>query len=537
MDLEQVVVVEAAAAAAHLQDAEAAAAEPVFVPKRLHRKSMTLAAEQVFEAMGTGTQGELPEAYNRVYANWLQTSAVDVPPPDDGFLAARPVPLRTWLKWACRAAGAVAFCASCTAAAVLGATGSSAWRWPAWAAATLAAWALDSAAFFLLAVGVETAFATSQHVIYYMQGARRPAERFMAACASLAVFCGLFQPFDRPGSTQALKALICVALACLGLLLAQVCTKVLAAHHHRKGFFAKLREALREEYFLMALSKPRGARMRRKSWTEQAYFKQARGGRRRRGQRRERKLAEAQLLESDPGLMLKLDAVETHVRKNRLKLVFDRCAEVKDEASAKQLAFYIFWNVMEDRTREWLVRDDLTHFLPEADVDAAFAMLDIDGDGRPTWQECRQAVTAIFARRQQITDSLQDTDTIIGTVHVILVALVQVVFFFLYLLVWHVDVVRVWLTFSSIALAFTFVFGTWVKTQFENVVFLFSTHPYDVGDRLRLEDATFTVHKLRLSTTVFEQDSGVRVWWPNNRLAAMPIHNLTRAQVVRESFA
>lgn len=523
--LDEVVVEEALLAQQAQQDA------PVFVPRRVHRRSMTLAAEQVFEAMGTGTQAQLPEAYNTLYANWMQTSAVELAADD---APSRAWPLRTWVRWGCRAGMACVMVGAVGAAVALAVrgVGDGAWRWPAWAATTLAAWALDSLIFHLAAVGVETAFATSQHVIYYMQGAKRPAERLMAAVASLAAFCGLFAPFSRVGSVQTLKALVCVAVACAGLAIAQVGTKVIAAHFHRKGFFARLQAALREEYYIMALSKPRGARMRRKSWTEQAY---AGAGLARRGTAS--RLGEAQLRETDPSLLTKLEAVERHVRKNRLKLVFDRCTDVKDEATAKQLAFYIFWNVMGDRTGEHLTREDLARFLPAAEVDGAFAMLDPDGDGRPTWEECRQAVTAVFARRQLVADSLNDTNSIIGVVNVVAVGLIQTVLFFVYLLVWQVDVVRVWLTFSSIALAFTFVFGSSLKTAYENVVFLLSIHPYDVGDRLKIDDDVYVVHKMKLSTTILEQDSGVRVWYPNSRMALLPVYNMTRAQVVRESFA
>lgn len=55
-----------------------------------------------------------------------------------------------------------------------------------------------------------------------------------------------------------------------------------------------------------------------------------------------------------------------------------------------------------------------------------------------------------------------------------------------------VNVSKVWLTVSSVMLAFSFVFGTAIRNTFESVVFLFVVHPYDVGDVLMLVDPSNT---------------------------------------------
>ena len=39
-----------------------------------------------------------------------------------------------------------------------------------------------------------------------------------------------------------------------------------------------------------------------------------------------------------------------------------------------------------------------------------------------------------------------------------------------------------WLQLSSCMLASAFVFGNSIKTVYEDVIFLFVVHPYDVGD-------------------------------------------------------
>jgi hypothetical protein len=48
----------------------------------------------------------------------------------------------------------------------------------------------------------------------------------------------------------------------------------------------------------------------------------------------------------------------------------------------------------------------------------------------------------------------------------------------------QVDVMSLWLSFSSIMLAFVFVFGNSIRNMYEAVIFLFVMHPFDVGDVL-----------------------------------------------------
>lgn len=44
-----------------------------------------------------------------------------------------------------------------------------------------------------------------------------------------------------------------------------------------------------------------------------------------------------------------------------------------------------------------------------------------------------------------------------------------------------------WLLFSSVVLAFAFVFGNSIRQLYEAVIFLFVIHPYDVGDWLLID--------------------------------------------------
>ena len=57
----------------------------------------------------------------------------------------------------------------------------------------------------------------------------------------------------------------------------------------------------------------------------------------------------------------------------------------------------------------------------------------------------------------------------------------------------QVDIQKTWVLFSSIVLAFAFMFGNSVKTVYESVIYLFVVHPFDVGDKIIADSVTSKV--------------------------------------------
>ena len=66
-----------------------------------------------------------------------------------------------------------------------------------------------------------------------------------------------------------------------------------------------------------------------------------------------------------------------------------------------------------------------------------------------------------------------------------------------------------WLTLSSVVLAFVFVFGNNIRNLYESVIFLFIVHPFDVGDCLLIAEAWHTVSCHRILGAV----CGITLSW------------------------
>ena len=151
----------------------------------------------------------------------------------------------------------------------------------------------------------------------------------------------------------------------------------------------------------------------------------------------------------------------------------------------------------------------------------------------------------------------------------------------------QVDVMSLWLSFSSIMLAFVFVFGNSIRNMYEAVIFLFVMHPLDVGDVLMGQDGSWLqvrrqryadtfygsilacgglvkqsgerigntaivqhalacmqgvgltwpqVEEMALQNLTLRRSDGVRIYYPIAKLCTEPIFNVTRSALRWEGF-
>ncbi|CAJ1393916.1 unnamed protein product [Effrenium voratum] len=74
------------------------------------------------------------------------------------------------------------------------------------------------------------------------------------------------------------------------------------------------------------------------------------------------------------------------------------------------------------------------------------------------------------------------------------------------------------LSMSTVALGLSFIFGNLLRETFESVVLLLVMHPYDVGDRILLQDTIYTIQKINILTTEARDLSNHCVYLKNSKL-------------------
>ncbi|PRW44384.1 Mechanosensitive ion channel 10 [Chlorella sorokiniana] len=265
----------------------------------------------------------------------------------------------------------------------------------------------------------------------------------------------------------------------------------------------------------------------------------------------QRRARRSTVIQMPPEELEKMHHIEKHIRKNQLKLTLvDQIGSLNkagkggggggastiNEQEARRVAYFMFHNIRASRKRHWIQQSDLEDFLPPKQAEEAFRYIDIDGNGRISAGEVRDSVLKIYQERAFLACTLRDTKSVIGKLERLLGAIIHVLFGFFYLYIFGVDVTKAWLTFSSVILAFTFIFGNSIRTVFECVVWLFSVHPYDVGDTLVIGGENHRVAEIALLNTTLVRADGARIYRPNSRLNNESLFNLSRSTNKAESI-
>jgi hypothetical protein len=165
-------------------------------------------------------------------------------------------------------------------------------------------------------------------------------------------------------------------------------------------------------------------------------------------------------------------------------------------------------------------------------------MLDDDGDGKVTVEDCVSAVQTIYQERSNLAASLKDTRSIASSLEVIIGVIIHLICVMVYFyILFSVTFNQIWAFVSTTILGLSFIFGQYIRIIFENTMFLFSSHPFDVGDMLLMNDNYLTVDEIQLNFTIFISSAGQRLWVPNQQLVTNPFVNLTTSGNKVESIS
>ncbi|KAI9239519.1 MAG: Mechanosensitive ion channel-domain-containing protein [Podila humilis] len=202
--------------------------------------------------------------------------------------------------------------------------------------------------------------------------------------------------------------------------------------------------------------------------------------------------------------------------------------DIGSTANAKRLAKTLFKN-LQSNSDELIVQDFFPYFDTEDDARTAFAIFDKDGNGDISKSEMKEKIFYVYKERKDLHTSLRDLSQAVGKLNIIFLTIVAVIWLLIVLSIFGKDVVKNMLSIGSFLVALSFVFGNSLKVLFENIVFLFITHPYDSGDLVSIEGNDMYVREVGLNSTTFVTWDGKRMYYPNNLLSTKPIHNVRRS--------
>ncbi|KAF9143539.1 hypothetical protein BGX30_000155 [Mortierella sp. GBA39] len=209
--------------------------------------------------------------------------------------------------------------------------------------------------------------------------------------------------------------------------------------------------------------------------------------------------------------------------------------DINSTHNAKRLAKTLFYN-LQGNGDELVVQDFYPYFDTEEASQEAFSIFDKDGNGDISKREIKEKIFYIYKERKDLHTSLRDLSQAVGKLDIIFLTIVAVVWLLIILSIFGTSVVQNMLSIGSFLVALSFVFGNSLKTLFENIVFLFITHPYDSGDLCNIDGNEMYVREVGLNSTMFVTWDGKRMYYPNNVLSQKPIHNVRRSPNMSEKI-
>ncbi|MQL91778.1 hypothetical protein Taro_024397 [Colocasia esculenta] len=145
-------------------------------------------------------------------------------------------------------------------------------------------------------------------------------------------------------------------------------------------------------------------------------------------------------------------------------------------------------------------------------------------------------VVNVFRERRALALSLNDTKTAVNKLHQMVNFVVVIVVIVIWLLILGIATTHFLVLLSSQLLLVAFIFGNTCKMTFEAIIFLFVTHPFDVGDQCEVDGVQMVVEEMNILTTVFLRYDNQKITYPNHELATKTIGNYYRSPDMGESI-
>uniref|UniRef100_V5E9X0 EF-hand domain-containing protein n=1 Tax=Kalmanozyma brasiliensis (strain GHG001) TaxID=1365824 RepID=V5E9X0_KALBG len=200
------------------------------------------------------------------------------------------------------------------------------------------------------------------------------------------------------------------------------------------------------------------------------------------------------------------------------------------QRSARKLAKLLFTNLADNKST--LVAEDFVpYFKSEEEAREAFNVFDADRNGDISKEEMREAVQRIYRERRSLVTSLKDMSSAISKLDGVLMFLGVIVVIFLWLLIFSSgSAISNIAPLSTFVVGFSFIFGNSAKNIFESMIFIFATHPYDVGDLVCIDEEWMFVKEFGLLSTTFRTTVNSEIVAPNAMLATKKyIYNSRRS--------
>jgi len=163
-------------------------------------------------------------------------------------------------------------------------------------------------------------------------------------------------------------------------------------------------------------------------------------------------------------------------------------------------------------------------------------VFDVDKQGFADRDMIIDRVIEIYESRKNMQLTLGGSRSVLATLERMMLTALYIVLIFIVLAIFDQNVLEMWLTLSSFILAFAFMFGNSIRECFEGVIFIFITHPYDVGDNILINGNRYVIKNINILQTETENWNGEVTYYHNQTMMRSTVINMSRSKTRTESF-
>jgi len=173
----------------------------------------------------------------------------------------------------------------------------------------------------------------------------------------------------------------------------------------------------------------------------------------------------------------------------------------------------------------------LSRFLAEEEVERALSVLGTSlSHTSISLSQLKEAVKRFVEERKHIIRSLKDGETVTAQIKVWIQLVVNTIILIIGLIISGVNSADVWIGFTTFIVGFSFVFGGAIKTAFENFLYIYGSHPFEVGDSILIGTTKqYTVERVLLQTTELSHFGETRIVQNSVIRSIEPLINLSRS--------
>lgn len=203
---------------------------------------------------------------------------------------------------------------------------------------------------------------------------------------------------------------------------------------------------------------------------------------------------------------------------------------------AKSVARLIYRSLLPaDAERTFLLPEDFKNWTNHPEE--TFNSFDLDGSGRLEAAELEDAIIDIFNSRTHVSRGLKSNGRIVRKLDKLFFIVAMCIGAVLASPVFDVGAGKLFVSLGVLSTGFGFMFHSTAKSCFESLLFVFIQHPFDVGDRVIIDDETFVIDDIEVFTTKMVRWDGVLVYITNSSLCSKTIQNIRRSEDQMEALA